>query len=219
MKPDVAEEGHAEPLRLGAGARHAQGMALVLDPSILMGSRSEQWLARAASQNVLRRLVAPAASATPELDAGPILGSPGFWRGWFPRALPHPDFVAQMQHIRFDARLHPVLPRPRPDAAHQQLALDVWAALVEGHTLVARRTDVLDRLVQCGVALEVIALHGECSAEAAWRAASCDLPSDLVEALRRRTRLLARCDHGEARAGQPRIAVWDDGPYRAGRWR
>jgi hypothetical protein len=192
-------------------------MALVLDPSMLMGARSEQWLARAASQGVLGRLVAPAASATPDLDAGPILGSPGFWRGWFPRAVPHPGFVAQMQPVRFDHGWHPALPRPRPEAAHQQLALDVWAALVEGHTLVARRTGVLDRLVQCGIALEVLALHDECSAEAAWRASG-DLPPDLVEALRRRTRLLARCDPGSSRDVPPRISVWDDGPYRAGRW-
>jgi hypothetical protein len=194
-------------------------MALVLDPSMLMGSRSEQWLGRAASQDVLHRLVAPAASASPDLDAGPILGSPGFWRGWFARDRPHAGFVAQMQHVQFDDRLHPAVPRPRPAAAHQQLALDVWAALIDGHTLVARRTAVLDRFVQCGIALEVVALRDEPTAGTVWHEATGDLPPDLVEALGRRTRLLARIDCDGAVGGRPRISVWDDGPYRVGSWR
>ena len=183
---------------------------------MLMGRRAEQWLTRMRLQSLLPAIAAPAAIMDLGHDPVSVLGAPGLrWSGMALRSEPLTAFAREMRLVRLNQR-HPPLPDPG-NLLWQGLALDVWAMLVDGHTVVARRTDVFDRLIRCGVVVEMRSLREEHIARA-WAETWGDDHLDLREALRRRTRLIARCAPGPV-DGIPRLHVWDDGPYRAGAWR
>lgn len=194
-------------------------VALVLDPSLLMGQRARVWLERAVRDGVLAELVVPAGILSPNPSDGWPLGAPrGLGRRY--GIEPDVDLLAGARSVRHQVPGHPPLPRGDRHLPNETVALDVWAALVERHTLAARRTDVLDRLIQYGVVVEVRSLTADFGKEnALWHEAWPTASTELLSALRRRTRLLARLDDRSLGCSAPRITVWDDGPYWSGSWR
>ncbi|WP_282945865.1 hypothetical protein [Cellulomonas endometrii] len=190
-------------------------MTLAFDPSMLMGRRAEQWLQRARPRGLLPAIAAPAAILALGSHPTSVLGAPGMRRrGWPQRSEPLTRFASEMRPVAYQDR-HPPLPEDS-DLPWQSLALDVWALIVDGYTVAARRADVLDRLIRCGAIVEVRSLRDEHLAET-WARTYGERDLDLLDALRRRTRLLARGAPGSA-GEPPRIQVWDDGPYWAGGW-
>lgn len=189
-------------------------MTLLLDPSMLVGSRARTWLQRAHQRGVLHQVSIPTSIFS--ADAGDLRPRSSRFPGYRPE--PHLDLLHQARQVCYSGEPLPAAAYERPDVP--VLALDTWAALLGGATLVARRTDVLDSLVAAGVELHVRSCLTEQDTERTLLAQAWpQVPVELAEALSRRTRLLARTVEPSTTAGELVVEVWDKGPFGIGPWR
>jgi hypothetical protein len=161
-------------------------MGVVLDPSMLTVRRVGDWIDR-----LVRRQVTAFGPETVVADAGstgPASVEPWRYTFWPSRemcVIPQAGSLAPIGRHPSDA--DSILSASKLPGAG--VASELWAAMEAGLVLAARRPPTLDILVAAGFTLVV---RGADAAITCRRELGEEIPGDLVDALIRRTRFLAR---------------------------
>lgn len=181
-------------------------MAIMVDPTLMMTKRGQDWLRRTSSSSTPVPIWCSSSymdvGVTPSLYKNSIFASRSAY-DWLAD-----DLIGLLRPIAGNPLSADSLRVDRLRSENVSLILDIWHGLIQGLWLVARRPQTFDALVEAGV---TIVVRGRDHYSQAFAEAAKDLEGDLAAALDRRVRFLAVINREIDRGMQPIISLYDSG--------